>query len=286
MTTIARHATDLERAARSARLCAEELPEDLALARETPHGLWSVYEAEKSHAAWRSVADPTANEIQTWEAVVRAMQAGAALLTIGTAPPGTSVTATLDEQATTWTATAGMTHLHPGTWLDVVSLVTVCRDQERTDLLCAIDPRALSTPGVTVLPHVGHWAYAWQRVWRKAPDAAVDALVDALHASMPDRIPATTRRYVDLIDAPQMALLGHYLSQDQAEFGKTLITALESHKEWWSSPERADDPDGLIAWRVLALACLAKEVGWAVPVESDYLPAQLLDGGWVGEIDT
>jgi hypothetical protein len=285
-TTITRHHTDRQHAASSVEISVEELPEDLRLARENTQALWLVYTAEQSHAAWRTVDDPIANEIGTWDAVVRSMQAGAAHIAVGTAVPGTTVGAVIAEETMAWPATPQVGFLTAGMWLEALVMVMVCRDRERTDALCAMDPSQLQTPGTTTQPYLTNWAQAWQRLWNGDLDGASAALTQALAASEPGMIPPDLRDYFEHIDEPQIMLLGYYISQDQERFAKALTDAVELHKAWWSDPGRADDPRGLVAWGLLALACLARENDWEVPVESEYLPAGLLDGDWVGEYAT
>ncbi|WP_090012438.1 immunity 49 family protein [Lentzea albidocapillata] len=69
-----------------------------------------------------------------------------------------------------------------------------------------------------------------------------------------------------------------------ARFNESLAKALELHRQYWTATaERANDPGGFIAWRVLAIACLAQDAGVDITVESGYLPKNLLDGTWVSE---
>ncbi|MEU6294433.1 Imm49 family immunity protein [Streptomyces erythrochromogenes] len=43
--------------------------------------------------------------------------------------------------------------------------------------------------------------------------------------------------------------------------------------------------EGLVALGPLAIACMARDAGMPIEVESEYLPQELLEFGWVGEVD-
>ncbi|MEU9713857.1 immunity 49 family protein [Streptomyces sp. NPDC047976] len=62
--------------------------------------------------------------------------------------------------------------------------------------------------------------------------------------------------------------------------------ALTWHKEYWTATEaRSRSGEGLLAFGPLALACLARDAGMEIRVESEYLPKELLEFGWAGEVD-
>ncbi|MEU8626683.1 immunity 49 family protein [Streptomyces sp. NPDC048669] len=70
------------------------------------------------------------------------------------------------------------------------------------------------------------------------------------------------------------------------KLNEALAEALELHRAYWGSPERADDIAGFLALGPLAVACLAHDAGFPIEVESEYLPVRLLDRSWPGEFDT
>ncbi|MFJ7780780.1 Imm49 family immunity protein [Streptomyces yangpuensis] len=55
-----------------------------------------------------------------------------------------------------------------------------------------------------------------------------------------------------------------------------LADALEAHRAYYQVADRADDPDASVNLGIVGLACHARRRGWAVRVESAYLPAELL----------
>ena len=66
---------------------------------------------------------------------------------------------------------------------------------------------------------------------------------------------------------------------DAARFNEALEAALVAHRGYWTkTKERRDDPRGFLALDALGLACLARERGMAIDVESDYIPAWIVRG--------
>ncbi|MGV9698751.1 Imm49 family immunity protein [Streptomyces sp. NPDC003470] len=75
---------------------------------------------------------------------------------------------------------------------------------------------------------------------------------------------------------PPAVLLSQLVEGDEESFNLALADALESHRAYYQVADRADDPDASVDLDVLALACHARRRGWAVRVESPYLPQSLL----------
>lgn len=281
-TTIGRHSVDEGRAAEFLGFCTQELGDNLASARRDARALWWLYITERAHSSWCTITDPLASDVATWEAVVRAAEAGMAHFAVATGPLGTAVHAVIGSETATWPAGTDLTHIDAVTWLELLNLVIVSRDEDRTKALCAIDVRRLHSPKSNAPPYAITWVRAWQALWRGDVETATELVLQTIEETRDDRIPIGARRHVDLILAPQLTLLRHYLNQDEGRFAEALAAGVKSHKQFWSMPERAHDSDGLVAWGLLALAVLGVENDWALPIESGYLPANLLLGSWVG----
>ncbi|GLZ29448.1 hypothetical protein Lesp02_16380 [Lentzea sp. NBRC 105346] len=84
---------------------------------------------------------------------------------------------------------------------------------------------------------------------------------------------------------PWLELFNHLGEEGQEQqFNNALAEALTLHKEHWTAtPESTDNPLGYIALGPLALACVARDTGTQIEVESEYLAAKLLDRTWVLE---
>ncbi|MEJ8643160.1 immunity 49 family protein [Streptomyces sp. MS1.HAVA.3] len=85
---------------------------------------------------------------------------------------------------------------------------------------------------------------------------------------------------------PPLNLFYRYLSQESDLFNEALAEALTWHKEYWTADEaRCRSGEGLVALGPLAIACMARDAGMPIDVESEYLPKELLEFGWAGEVD-
>ncbi|MEM9983439.1 MAG: immunity 49 family protein [Bacteroidota bacterium] len=87
----------------------------------------------------------------------------------------------------------------------------------------------------------------------------------------------------------QVATLLSLCLDDEEGFNRHLIEALKQHDEFWTSnlnwegaPEEdllnSLDPQGYVALPLTAMAAMAYDKGWKLTVESDYMPASMVDG--------
>nr|WP_267881981.1 MULTISPECIES: immunity 49 family protein [unclassified Streptomyces] len=75
---------------------------------------------------------------------------------------------------------------------------------------------------------------------------------------------------------PPAVLLSQLVEGDEESFNLALADALEAHRDYYQVADRAGDPDASVNLDILALACHARRRGWAIRVESPYLPQRLL----------
>ncbi|MFJ3926263.1 immunity 49 family protein [Streptomyces sp. NPDC090022] len=75
---------------------------------------------------------------------------------------------------------------------------------------------------------------------------------------------------------PPAVLLSQLVEGDEESFNLALADALEAHRAYYAVADRADGPDVSVDLDVLALACHARRRGWAIRVESPYLPQYIL----------
>ncbi|OIJ87128.1 immunity 49 family protein [Streptomyces monashensis] len=118
------------------------------------------------------------------------------------------------------------------------------------------------------------------------PDgSAFSAYREALHAYLKgtDPKPAAQRALQQDEKArdwgfamPPAVLLSQLVEGDEESFNLALADALEAHRDHYRVADRADDPDASLNLDILALACHARRRGWAIRVESPYLPQTLL----------
>ncbi|MEU4929515.1 immunity 49 family protein [Streptomyces yokosukanensis] len=190
-----------------------------------------------------------------------ASQMGAALFRIALAEPGTEAEVTIDGRTLRYPAERDE-EAGAGNWHTAAALALITGARE--DLA----PLVLTGP-----------AFA-------GPDgSAFSAYREALHAYLKgvDPEPAAQRALQQAEKAedwgfamPPAVLLSQLVEGDEESFNLALADALEAHRDYYQVADRADDPDASVNLDILALACHARRRGWAIRVESPYLPQDLL----------
>ncbi|WP_030238862.1 immunity 49 family protein [Streptomyces sp. NRRL S-350] len=190
-----------------------------------------------------------------------ASRLGAALFRIALAEPGTEAEVTFDGRTVRYPATRDK-HSGPGQWQLALELALITGDRE------GLAPIVLAGP---VHSAADRSSYASYRV----------ALHDYFRGV--DPLPATERALRDVERAgdagflpPPVVLFSQLVEGDETSFNLALLDALEAHRDHHSVADRGTDRDAPLSLGVLALACHARRRGWAVRVESPYLPARLL----------
>ncbi|APU38692.1 MULTISPECIES: immunity 49 family protein [unclassified Streptomyces] len=190
-----------------------------------------------------------------------ASQVGAALFRIALAEPGTEAEVTIDGRGLRYRAERAK-EAGAHNWHRAVCFALITGAPE--DLA----PLVLTGP-----------AFA-------GPDgSAFSAYREALHAYLTgvepeqaaQRALQQAERAVDWGFAmPPAVLLSQLVEGDEESFNLALADALEAHRAHYAVADRADDPDAALNLDILALACHARRRGWAVRVDSPYLPTSLL----------
>ncbi|MFD5067242.1 Imm49 family immunity protein [Streptomyces sp. NPDC058369] len=209
---------------------------------------------------WRAGNPGTAPHAQL--ATLRlASQLGAALFRIALAEPGTEAEVTIDGRTLRYPAERGE-KAGPAPWQTAVALALITGARE--DL----------APLVLTGPAFAH------------PDgSAFAAYRRALHAYLKGADPETAAQPA-LREAekakdwgftmPPAVLLSQLVEGDEESFNLALADALEAHRAFYQVADRAEDPEASVNLDILALACHARRRGWAVRVESPYLPLDVL----------
>ncbi|MBT2545641.1 immunity 49 family protein [Streptomyces sp. ISL-44] len=211
----------------------------------------------------RSVPDPAAGWLETWEAWVVAMQSGSAMFAAA-ATTSESVECLIHHEMRSLPASGPRSWANAGTWINVFYLSVICRDKARLDALCEIPPSLLQASG-----------------------AEFDQLLQAAEGLAPEAAPISGPEMTTKILWPVVDLFHRFVTADHDQFNRSLTNALTLHKQYWTADEGlARDARGLVAIGPLAMACLAYDAGFPVDVESEYLPKHLLKRTWVGEFTT
>ncbi|MGQ4403474.1 immunity 49 family protein [Streptomyces hayashii] len=186
---------------------------------------------------------------------------GAALFRVALAEPGTEVEVTVGGRTLRYPAERGEA-AGAGNWQTAVAFALITGVRE--DLA----PLVLTGP-----------AFA-------RPDgSAFTAYREALHCYLKAADPeAAAQRALQEVEQarnrgfapPPAVLLSQLVEGDEESFNLALADALEAHRAYYQVADRADGPDVSVDLDVLALACHARRRGWAVRVESPYLPLGVL----------
>ncbi|MGW1188176.1 Imm49 family immunity protein [Streptomyces sp. NPDC002559] len=191
-----------------------------------------------------------------------ASRAGAALFRIALAEPGTEAEVTVAGRALRYRARRDE-ETGAGNWQAAVSLALITGARE--DLA----PLVLTGPAFS-LPDKG----------------AFDAYREALHTYLKGTDPEqAVQRALQQAEQskdwgfpmPPVVLLSQLVEGDEESFNLALADALEAHRDHYRVADRADTPDAAVDLGILALACHARRRGWAVRVESPYLPQVVLE---------
>ncbi|MFE7577751.1 Imm49 family immunity protein [Streptomyces sp. NPDC057521] len=209
---------------------------------------------------WR--AGNPGNDTGAQLAAVRlASRLGAALFRIARAEPGTDVEVVIDGHTVRCAAERG-DRATAGHWQTAVSFALITGARE--DLA----PLVLTGP-----------------VFAQPDGSAFAAYRKALHAYLTGDDPETaaqlalreTEKAKDRgFPMPPAVLLSQLVEGDEESFNLALADALEAHRAHHQVADRGDDPDASVNLDVLALACHARRRGWAIRVDSPYLPPDLL----------
>ncbi|MBT2405622.1 immunity 49 family protein [Streptomyces sp. ISL-87] len=238
-------------------------------------------------AKWFCLKDPEADAFETWEAWVRAMQVGSALFTSATAPEGpVPCRIGIAGEVKNLPATGPQPYLHAGTWLDSFYLAAICRENDRAQRLAQVPVPFLRESGALLDEYTYSWVETLQSFWFGRDDV-YDKLVAAVNGTAPEAVEYADQELMAKILYPPVIMFYRYLRRDAEAFNEALVDALTWHKEFWTADEaRALSGEGLVALGPLAVACMARDAGMPIEVESEYLPKELLEFGWTGEIDT
>ena len=262
----------------------QNMARNTAKLERSPASIDSMLGTAVLHVQARSIVDPRAARIETWEAVVTAMQVYSALFAVTGATEGT-VQCRIDHEVRTLPAIGPRPYADAGNWLTAFWLAVVCRDQKRLTELSQIPLDRLRSEEGAYDDYIYHWVAALQAYWSRRP-GLVEELTAAMQQSHPDVATITPRDRLQQVLYPPINLFYRFLRQDAPGFNQALTEALELHKAYWTADEdRTGDPSGMMALAPLAVACLAHDGGIPIEVESDYLPKHLLERGWLGEFE-
>lgn len=247
------------------------------LIKVNPRALRGVVEEAVLEVEWRSVVDSSGGDPAMGECVSLAAAASAGLFAAAGRVEG-EVECVL--RGTVHRVRAiGPTH-DTGTWrwLRGFFLALTCRDRSAADTLAAVPTGLLYASEPDGDDYMFEWVAALGMFWRGEP--AFEAVAErALTWSDPAKLRRQDKEAAAHLLIPPIEVFLALTSGSADEFNGCLAGALEQHRDYWSRDveNRPRDPSGFIAWPLLGLACLARDRGVPVEVESEYLPARFVD---------
>ncbi|MGW2919646.1 immunity 49 family protein [Streptomyces angustmyceticus] len=283
MTKIPRHEFSICNVSRVLAILAPDLRKDIEDLSGDPEWITSALVSAVRVLNVRCAGDPAAAKLETWESCVTAMQVGSALFSSARAGSGT-VECRIGHELRTVPAGAA-DWVDAGSWLTAFWLACVCREERRLNELCQVPVSLLRGSGAVFDAYLYHWVEALQAYWLQQPQLS-DKLVAAVDGTDPDVIRHTEPEGVLRLMYPPMNLLTQLVRGDEGKFNTELAKAVEWHKEYWARDDREVNPEGFISLGLTAVACLGRDAGFTIAVESEYLPEGLLDAEWVGEFPT
>ncbi|MFJ9343056.1 Imm49 family immunity protein [Streptomyces sp. NPDC101733] len=228
-----------------------------------PPALWRLGGSMGDQARlfkWRA-GNPDAGTDAQLATLRLASRMGAALFRIALAEPGTETEVTIDGRPLRYPAKRSE-EAGAGNWQTAVAFALITGAREDLAPLVLTGPTFAGPDG-----------------------SAFGAYREALHAYLKGADPeAAAQRALQEAEKakdwgfamPPTVLLSQLVEGDEESFNLALADALEAHRAYYDVADRADSPDASVNLDVLALACHARRRGWAIRVESPYLPKDLL----------
>ncbi|MFD4921709.1 Imm49 family immunity protein [Streptomyces goshikiensis] len=190
-----------------------------------------------------------------------ASQLGAALFRIALAKPGTEAEVTIAGRTLRYPAKRGE-NAGAGYWQTAVAFALITGVREDLAPLVLTGPTFARPDGSAFTEYRGA-LHAYLK--GAEPEAAAQRALREAEKAEDWGFPM-----------PPAVLLSQLVEGDEESFNLALADALEAHRAYYEVADRADDPDASVNLDVLALACHARRRGWAIRVESPYLPQDLL----------
>jgi hypothetical protein len=286
MQVVPRHEIDLEFAGRQVVDLERSIKRALDRVEEIPRRTSDLMSTAWMRFCYQAALDPKCDQGPTWEGFTLAMQAGSAVFASATAPAGSVAECRLDIEVKRIPASGAQYWTGPGAWLRAFWLSVICRERDRTEMLCAIPVDFLRTSEPGHDPYVYEWVRSLQMFWRGEPGHA-DQFHLAAEGTDPDAVTVASHEFTYLLAFPPMKMFSYLLTGENDKFVEALYEAVNLHRTYWTKDEeRLRKPEGFVALGPLAIASLAREMRVPFEIDTPYLPLNLLNAAWVGEFRT
>jgi hypothetical protein len=281
MTNVPRHAVDPDLARRQVAVIAPKVDVFLSYVERKASALTAVHQWAITAAQYRCVLDPDVTQSDTWHDLRIAEQAAGVTFSATQASDG-EVPYEIGGNTVRIPATGPVSAANGGKWLTVVWLAVALRDEDTVQRLCAVPLDTLRASGAQHDDYMYAWVETLQRFLRKEP-IPPELFTAAMRGTDPDEARIASGDAMLQLVYPPIKMFYYLLRRDERLFNEALEQALTLHRGYWTAEDRADDPDGFLALAPLGVAVLARKVGLAIDVRSEYLPSGLLEGREPGQ---
>lgn len=274
MESVPRHPADVNFAQEQVESVGKMLETTFEYLERTPDALGNAIWQSVMRWNYQCVVDPAAEREETARYLATIVDIYAAAFAAAFEPEGT---VPCEVDGTTYRVpAAGPNRLSsPQNLLAGLLFAAVHRDEERIQQLCGVNKYTMVASGVKADNYVLPWIDTLQRFLRHE-DVPADLFTKVMELTDPDQATITPQDYMLRIAYPPIKMFYYLLRRDAEKFSEATVQAVTLHRDYWTHPDLAEEPDGFVALAPLAIAVLGKRVGLPVNVESEYLPHHLL----------
>lgn len=284
MVEVSRHEVDPDWSARTLEKIGRRIEETIAsLPNVRTTALSGLMMDALAHLGHRCAVDPPGSNGDTWDSLCFAAEVGAAIYAVATAEEGAPVEITLRGKQIQVSGTGPVYFASGGTWLTANHLAAVARDVAKTRALSEVPLDVLRDSASEEPEYVFLMVDMFQK-FNLRQQGVHEALNAALKATDPNEIDPLHREHVRVVAFPQLNIFHNIINAGREDqFNQALADALALYKEFWSTEENEESPNGYVAIGPLGLVSVAHDAGFPIEVSSEYLPQHLYYGSWTRE---
>ncbi|MGW8436986.1 immunity 49 family protein [Nocardiopsis sp. NPDC055879] len=222
---------------------------------------------------------------RTWDAWLTAMQYHHAFYQASMAEPYSRVDCLVAGRMRNLHSFNPNYAINASSWISLMRKTLTCRAADRSRFLARVPVEVLrsagESEGTRFMPGAYAEVEAWQAFVLGSPDTA--GLVERARELSDPKRASFAADHAEMVTLPELDVLGRLVAGDGPGFNEALVRALELYREYTAEELAKGSTTGILPLGLLALACLAHDgavEGVSLEVESDYLPAGIVNGSW------
>lgn len=230
--------------------------------------------------------DPRVEQSRTWEMWLTSMQFHHAFYQVAMAEPYARLDCLVGGRMWNLGSTPLKSAVNASSWIGLMYKTLTCRATDRVRFLTQIPVEVLREAGESDGSRYTTEAYAQVEALQAFVSGSREAgeLIERTWELADPARAAFAPDYSKMISRPGLEVLGRLAAGDGPGFNDALVRALESYREYAVEDLDEGTTQGIVSLQLLAMACLAKDgfvEGVSLEVESDYLPAGIVNGVWL-----